>query len=136
MKVPPGISPVVTIDRKAQTPIYRQVYEAFRGAIMDGQLRAGERIPSTRALALELGLSRIPVLNAYAQLLAEGYFESRTGSGTVISRALPDPFRIPHQAQVDRVQPRVGPRRLSAIRRCHLNRPATFSYGAAWVHSV
>ena len=114
MKVPPGISPVVTIDRKAQTPIYRQVYEAFRGAIMDGLLRAGERIPSTRALAFELGVSRIPVLNAYAQLLAEGYFESRTGSGTVISRALPNPIRIPHQAQVDRVQPRLGPRRLSA----------------------
>ena len=114
MKVPPGISPVVTIDRKAQTPIYRQVYEAFRDAIMDGRLRAGERIPSTRALALELSVSRIPVLNAYAQLLAEGYFESRTGSGTVISRALPNPIRMPHQAQVDRVQPRLGPRPLSA----------------------
>ena len=113
MKVPPGISPVVTINRKAETPIYRQVYEAFRSAIMDGRLRAGERIPSTRALALELKVSRVPVLNAYAQLLAEGYFESRTGSGTVISRALPNPIRVPHEAQVDRVR-RLGPRPLSA----------------------
>ena len=114
MKVPSGISPVITINRKAETPIYRQVYEAFRSAIMDGRLLAGERIPSTRALALELRVSRIPVLNAYAQLLAEGYFESRTGSGTVISRALPNPVRVSHQAQVERVQPRLGPRPLSA----------------------
>ena len=113
MKVPPGISPVVTINRKAEAPIYRQVYEAFRSAIMDGRLRAGERIPSTRELARELKVSRIPVLNAYAQLLAEGYCESRTGSGTVISRALPNPIRAPHEAQVDRVQ-RLGPRPLSA----------------------
>src|SRR5215470_3677896 len=100
MRVPSGISPVVTINRRAETPIYRQVYEAFRSAIMDGRLRAGERIPSTRALALELGVSRIPVLNAYAQLLAEGYFESRTGSGTVISHALPNPIRTPHKRKL------------------------------------
>ena len=114
MRVPSGISPVVTINRKAETPLYRQVYEAFRSAIMDGRLRAGERIPSTRSLALELGVSRIPVLNAYAQLLAEGYFESRTGSGTVISRALPNPIHVPRQTQVDRGRPRLGPRPLSA----------------------
>src|SRR5215472_17002843 len=114
MRVPSGISPVVTINRKAEAPLYRQVYEAFRSAIMDGRLRAGERIPSTRSLALELGVSRIPVLNAYAQLLAEGYFESRTGSGTVISRALPNPIRVPRQTHLDRGRPRLGPRPLSA----------------------
>ena len=59
---------------------------------MDHRLRPGQRIPSTRALASELGVSRFPVLNAYAQLLAEGYFESRVGAGTEISRSLTDQF--------------------------------------------
>jgi len=54
------------------------------------QLRAGQRILSSRALAAELQISRVPVLTAYAQLLAEGYFESITGAGTFISRALPE----------------------------------------------
>jgi DNA-binding transcriptional MocR family regulator len=56
---------------------------AYRTSIVDGSLRPGQRIPSTRVLASELGVSRFPVLNAYAQLLAEGYFESRVGAGTV-----------------------------------------------------
>lgn len=77
---------------------------------MEGRLRAGERVPSTRALATELRISRIPVLNAYAQLLAEGYFESRTGSGTVISRSLPNPIAISKQDHSEVQKPRLGPR--------------------------
>src|SRR5208283_2008542 len=86
-KAASGVSPLIYVDRKGGKPLYSQVYEAFRAAIVDRKLRAGERIPSTRALASELGISRIPVLNAYAQLLAEGYFKSRTGSGTFVSSA-------------------------------------------------
>jgi GntR family transcriptional regulator/MocR family aminotransferase len=93
-KVSSGISPAISIDRNAGTPLYRQVYDGYRSAILEGRLRAGERIPSTRTLALELGLSRLPILNAYAQLLAEGYFESRFGAGTVISRSLPDHMMV------------------------------------------
>jgi GntR family transcriptional regulator/MocR family aminotransferase len=78
------------IDRKAPKALHRQIYDAYRTAIVDGSLRPGQRIPSTRVLASELGVSRFPVLNAYAQLLAEGYFESRVGAGTVISSFLPD----------------------------------------------
>ena len=81
MRTSPGVSPLVSIDPNGKLPIYRQVYEAFQSAVMNGRLRAGERVLSTRALALELGVSRIPVLNAYSQLLAEGYFESRAGYG-------------------------------------------------------
>src|SRR5271169_3501481 len=85
-----GFSPLIRVDRKANEPLYSQVYEAFRGAIVRRNLRAGERIPSTRSLASELRISRIPVLNAYAQLLAEGYFERRVGSGTYVSSSLPE----------------------------------------------
>jgi GntR family transcriptional regulator / MocR family aminotransferase len=112
-KVSSGILPIIAIDRKASKPFHRQIYDAYRTAIVDGSLRAGQRVPSTRILASELGVSRIPILNAYAQLLAEGYFESRIGAGTVVSRSLPDqvPLSEPRRARLARVPP--GPRRLS-----------------------
>ncbi|MGD0295653.1 MAG: PLP-dependent aminotransferase family protein [Bryobacteraceae bacterium] len=91
-KVPSGIVPVIAVDRKASEPLHRQIYNAYRTAILDRRLRPGQRIPSTRSLAFELGVSRFPVLNAYAQLLAEGYFESRVGAGTVVSGSLPEQF--------------------------------------------
>ena len=89
-KTASGFSPLIYVDRKGAKPLYSQMYEAFRAAIVGGKLRAGERIPSTRVLCSELRISRIPVLNAYAQLLAEGYFKSRVGSGTFVSSSLPD----------------------------------------------
>jgi len=89
-KAPSGLAPVIEVRKRSPNSLYRQVYEGYRKAIVDGSLRTGQRIPSTRVLALELGISRMPVLNAYAQLLAEGYFESRVGSGTVVSRSLPE----------------------------------------------
>ena len=87
-KAPSGISPVLAVSKKAAKSLYMQVYEGYRQAIVEGSLRAGQRVPSTRVLAAELGISRIPVTSAYAQLLAEGYFESRIGSGTVVSKSL------------------------------------------------
>lgn len=88
-KAPSGISPVIAVSKKLPKSLYKQVYEGYRQAIVDGSLRAGQRVPSTRVLAEELGISRIPVMSAYGQLLAEGYFESRIGSGTVVSKSLP-----------------------------------------------
>ena len=112
-KAATGISPIIVIDRRAPQALHRQIYDAYRAAIVDRSLRAGQRVPSTRVQALELGISRIPVLTAYAQLLAEGYFESRVGAGTVVSRSLPDQvtFSEPRRAQSTRVQ--AGSRRLS-----------------------
>jgi GntR family transcriptional regulator/MocR family aminotransferase len=89
-RVASGILPIIAIDRKAPKALHRQIYDAYRGAIVDGRLRPGQRIPSSRVLASEISVSRFPVLNAYAQLLAEGYFESRVGAGTVVSNSLPD----------------------------------------------
>jgi GntR family transcriptional regulator / MocR family aminotransferase len=83
-------SPLIQIDRRSPHPIHRQIYDAFRSAIVRRNLSSGQQIPSTRALAAELSISRIPILTAYAQLLAEGYFESRVGAGTFVSRSLPN----------------------------------------------
>jgi GntR family transcriptional regulator / MocR family aminotransferase len=85
-----AITPIIAIDRKSRRPLHRQIYDAYRAAIVNGTLRPGQRVPSTRGLASELSVSRIPVLGAYAQLMAEGYFQSRTGAGTAVSSALPD----------------------------------------------
>lgn len=69
-------------------PVIRQVYDQVRGAIHAGALRPGGRLPSSRDLALRLGVARASVVAAYDQLLAEGYAEGRTGSGTYVSQDL------------------------------------------------
>jgi GntR family transcriptional regulator / MocR family aminotransferase len=72
------------------TPLYQQLYSHMRAAILSGELKGGTKMPSTRALGDELGLSRNTILTAYAQLTAEGYLESVTGSGTFVARVLPE----------------------------------------------
>jgi GntR family transcriptional regulator / MocR family aminotransferase len=89
-KIASGFSPVIAVDRKATKPLHKQIYDAYRAMIVGSTLDAGQQIPSTRALASELGISRIPVLTAYAQLLAEGYFEARVGAGTFACSSLPE----------------------------------------------
>jgi GntR family transcriptional regulator/MocR family aminotransferase len=84
-----GSSNLITIDRRASKPLYQQIYDSFRSRIIRGELRAGDLVPSSRELARESRISRLPVLTAYSQLLAEGYFESRVGAGTFISSSLP-----------------------------------------------
>jgi GntR family transcriptional regulator/MocR family aminotransferase len=69
-------------------PLFRQVYQGLRRAILAGVFSAGERLPSTRDLAEQLGISRTVVLLAYDQLLAEGYVEGHHGSGTYVSGTL------------------------------------------------
>ncbi len=59
--------------------------DALRAAIRDGRLAAGTRLPSTRALAGDLGLSRGTVVEAFAQLTAEGYLDARHGAGTWVA---------------------------------------------------
>jgi GntR family transcriptional regulator / MocR family aminotransferase len=81
--------PEIVLDATLQVPLYKQLYERLRGEILAGQLECGARLPSTRTLASELGVSRTTTALAYKQLLLEGYLESRVGQGTVVARALP-----------------------------------------------
>src|SRR5471032_59912 len=76
------------LDASAAEPLYRQIYTRFRNAIAAGSLAPETRIPSARALALELGLARGTVEAAYSLLVAEGYAETRGQAGTVVTAAL------------------------------------------------
>jgi GntR family transcriptional regulator/MocR family aminotransferase len=82
--------PPITLDARSKTPLYRQIAVWFQRAIVDGQLRPGQRAPSRRALADELKISRIPVLGAYELLIAEGYLRPFVGAGTCVSESIPD----------------------------------------------
>ena len=75
----------------ADLPRYRILYEAVRRAILSQQLVAGARLPSTRELARDLGVSRNTVLSTFEALLAEGYLVARTGSGTFVAHAAAAP---------------------------------------------
>ena len=85
-EVPPWIS----LEASSGAPYYRQLYDGVRRAILSSLLPAGTRLPSTRTLAAELGISRTTVVTAFEQLLAEGYLEGKVGSGTFVARHLPD----------------------------------------------
>ena len=73
------------LSHKSKTPLYAQLYEAIRADILSGSLPGGEKLPSKRALAEHLSLSKITVETAYAQLLDEGYLTSRERSGYYVA---------------------------------------------------
>lgn len=85
------IAPFVRLDdADSASPIYRRIYDAIRQAILNGEFASGRKLPSTRALATNLGVSRITVVGAYDQLLAEGYLEGRKGAGTFVAPSIPE----------------------------------------------
>ena len=81
---------LVALDARSRDPLHRQVYDGLRGAILDRRLPAGARLPSTRALAADLGVARNTVALAFVQLRAEGYIAGRRGGGTRVRSATPD----------------------------------------------
>lgn len=80
----------IEVVRDSAAPLVRQLYQGLRQAIFSGQLRPGTRLPSTRILAADTGVSRNTVVAAFEQLLAEGYVEGKLGSGTYVASSLPD----------------------------------------------
>jgi GntR family transcriptional regulator/MocR family aminotransferase len=89
-----------------QAPRFRWFYDELRSAILAGRLQPGARLPATRDLAREYGLSRGTIVAAFEQLASEGYVEGRTGSGTYVSQVLPEEL-----LQVGRVKAQAGVRR-------------------------
>ena len=93
------------LSPRSKTPLYAQLYEAIRADILSGRLPGGEKLPSKRALAEHLSLSKITVETAYAQLLDEGYLTSRERSGYFVAHmpllAQPPvcPASLPEKAQ-------------------------------------
>lgn len=110
-RIRPPAELMIRIDSHAAEGLQRQIYNAVRRAILDGVLSAGTRLPSSRALAADVRLSRTTTLLAYEQLLAEGYLETRRGSGTFVAKALPDD--LPQQAR---------PRRIARMKHPQLSR--------------
>jgi GntR family transcriptional regulator/MocR family aminotransferase len=84
--------PPIVIDRHDKPSMHRQICAWFQGAIAEGRMKPGGRVPSSRELAAQLGMSRGSVVNAYEQLLAEGFFETLVGVGTHIAKSIPGEF--------------------------------------------
>ncbi len=75
----------ISLDREGEEPIYRQLIRYIRSQIESGELPAGTRLPASRDLAKQLNISRISVVNAYAELRAQGFLSAHAGRGTFIA---------------------------------------------------
>ncbi len=104
-------------DRDSAVPLYRQIYEAVRRAILIGEFAAPMRLPATRLLAEQLGVARMTVVNAYEQLLAEGYVEGKGGSGTYVAAMLPEELLRVREEKLLRNKESAKPRKPSLSRR-------------------
>ena len=102
---------MLALDRAAETPLCRQLYQSLRSQILEGRLPPRARLPATRELARDLEVSRNTVLAAYDALLAEGYLDSRTGSGTSVAE-LPAQPALRKQGREKRALPRLSSRGL------------------------
>ena len=111
-RAPEGIPVLISLDPNASDSLSRQIYRALRDGILAGRLAGGLRLPSTRALAVDLGVSRNTVVTAFDQLLAEGYVESRVGRGHAREPTMPDHLlhtRARPRVRRDRRLPANGP---------------------------
>lgn len=92
---------IFNLQKKGDKPIYEYLYESIRNDIISGKLKSGDKLPSRRQMALDNGIAEITVANAYAQLVTEGYIESREKSGYFVS---PDIDIIPETGSRTRKQ--------------------------------
>lgn len=116
----------LTLDRASAEPLGRQLADRVRDHVLAGTLAVGRRLPSTRALAADLGVSRSVTEHAYDQLTAEGWLETRRGSGTYVAagaaprpRPRPTTPRTPSSGllRLDTGTPWIDPRHRAAWRR-------------------
>lgn len=87
-RVADALTPHLALQREGGEAMHRQLYSTFRSAILDGVFAPGTRLPSTRALADDLGVSRTTVLQAFERLVSEGYATARSGAGTRVATSL------------------------------------------------
>ncbi len=101
----------IRIDRGQDRKISVQLYMGLRDIILSGGLNGGERLPATRTLAGELGVSRTTALDAVSRLISEGLLESRIGAGTFVSHTMTGRTPVKPQAKTDDAerQPRLSP---------------------------
>ena len=87
--LPLDVMLTISLEKHGQAPLYRQLYEGIREAILSGRFKAGVKLPSTRRFAAVLNISRNTVVYAFDQLLAEGFIEGKRGSGSFVAGTLP-----------------------------------------------
>ncbi len=85
---------MITLDPSSDVPVYRQLYQTLREAILDGRFKAGMRLPASRVLASDLKIGRNTVISTYETLLSEGFLEARHGSGTFVANLPQSAMRI------------------------------------------
>lgn len=113
---------VVDLAPGTDRPAYQRLAEGIRRGILESRFHPGDRLPPTRTLAKDLRLARNTILEAYDQLIAEGYLEARQGSGTFVATALPESsLRVPDAQTPPRTRPGARPLRLSAFGERALN---------------
>ena len=106
-KTPPQLSvqrfplEAISLDEAAAAPLYRQLEDQLRSAILERRLQRGARLPSTRRLAGDLKVARNTAIHAYNQLIIEGYLVTATGSGTRVAQDLPEQLlQVPKWSEV------------------------------------
>src|SRR5438094_3765238 len=93
---------MIRLDRTAAEPLHQQLYRQIRDELVSGSFTDNSsRLPSTRALAADLGILRLTVNIALEKLHAEGYLRSRIGSGTVVADLLPETFLTPSRPKME-----------------------------------
>jgi len=105
---------MIRIDRRAAEPLHQQLYRQIRDELVSGSFNDScSRLPSSRALAADLGISRLTVNLAFSKLHSEGYLRSRIGSGTFVADSLPETFLSPGRPKtrlLDERPPRLADR--------------------------
>ena len=96
-------------DRASATPLHRQLYDRIRAAVAEGRLSPGERVPSARSLAAQLGVARGTIDMAYARLSGDGILVGRGQRGTIVSAAVPAMRPAPLRAQARADAPEILP---------------------------
>ena len=89
----------IHLERTSTKPLYQQLIEKIRDAVLEGRLKPNQKLPSTRSLAKSLTISRSTVIQSYEQLESEGYLETRHGNGTYIYHQIPDEWLKPQSIE-------------------------------------
>ena len=106
----------IVVSNKASSPLYEQISTQIKAAIMSGELKAGEAIPSVRALAKSLHISILTVQKAYATLQEDGFIETTAGKGCYVSAQNQDFYLEEQQKKIEeKFSEAVGIARTSGI---------------------
>lgn len=120
----------VVVDTAAAVPVYEQIRSQLAGAVADGRLADGQRLPSVRALAADLGVAVNTVGRAYTELEDAGLIVSRRRTGTVVTAGSAEPLPAEVLADAARLARSAASARLTAEQAVDLLRSAMLSAAA------